>query len=92
MPLTDEQAKDKLINRLRRIEGQIRGVQSMVSEERNCQEIIQQLTAIRSAVHSVSLILVEDYMSDCLVNLEKKDQTERETIMQDLIKLLGRVP
>ena len=80
MQLTESNAKDKLINRLRRIEGQVRGVQSMVSDERNCRDILQQLSAIRSAVHGVSLLLLEDYMSDCFVNLEEKSTQERDEL------------
>ena len=92
MQLTDHHAKEKLINRLRRIEGQVRGVQSMVNSERNCRDILQQLSAIRSAVQGVSLLLIEDYMSDCFVNLEDKNPQEREDLLKDLIQMLGKTP
>jgi DNA-binding FrmR family transcriptional regulator len=89
---TESNAKNKLINRLRRIEGQVRGVQSMVSDERNCSDILQQLSAIRSAVQGVSLLLLEDYMTDCFVNLEGKTPQEREDLLKDLIQVLGKTP
>jgi len=92
MQLTDSQAKDKLINRLHRIEGQVRGVQSMISDERNCRDILQQLSAIRSAVQGVSLLLLEDYMADCFVNLEEKNPQERDDLLKDLIQMLGKTP
>ncbi len=92
MNLQDGEAKDKLISRLKRIEGQVRGIQTMVSEERNCQDILQQLTAVRSAVQSASLILLEEYMSDCVLNLDDKAPQEREALIKDMVKLLGRVP
>jgi DNA-binding FrmR family transcriptional regulator len=92
MQLTDHEAIDKLINRLRRIEGQIRGVQSMLTEERNCRDILQQLSAIRSAVQGVSLLLIEEYMSDCFVNLEEKDPQQREDLLKDLIQIIGKNP
>lgn len=92
MQRTDNQAKDKLINRLRRIEGQVRGVQSMVADERNCRDILQQLSAIRSAVQGVSLLLLEDYMADCFVNLEEKNPLERDELLKDLIQILGKNP
>jgi len=92
MNLQDGAAKDKLISRLKRIEGQVRGIQTMVSEERNCQDILQQLTAVRSAVQSASLILLEEYMSDCVLNLDDKKPQEREALIKDMVKLLGRVP
>jgi DNA-binding FrmR family transcriptional regulator len=90
MQLTDENAKDKIVKRLRRIEGQVRGVQSMVSEERSCRDILQQLTAIRSAVQGVSNLVLEDYMSDCIVNLDNKNPESREELLKDLIQMLGK--
>jgi DNA-binding FrmR family transcriptional regulator len=90
MQLTDEKAKEKLVHRLRRIEGQVRGVQSMLNEERNCRDILQQLSAIRSAVQGVSVLLLEDYMSDCFVNLEDKTPQDREDLLKDLIQILGK--
>ena len=92
MQLTESNSKDKLINRLRRIEGQVRGVQSMLADDRNCSDILQQLSAIRSAVQGVSLLLVEDYMSDCFVNLEEKNPQEREELLKDLLQVLGKTP
>ncbi|HSM24275.1 MAG TPA: metal-sensitive transcriptional regulator [Anaerolineaceae bacterium] len=90
MQLTDQESKEKLINRLRRIEGQVRGVQSMLSEERNCRDILQQLSAIRSAVQGVSKLLLEDYMSDCFVNLDEKSTDERDELIKDLIHIMGK--
>ena len=92
MQLDQNQTKDKLINRLRRIEGQVRGVQSMVADERNCRDILQQLSAIRSAVQGVSLLLLEDYMADCFVNLEEKSTQERDEVLKDIIQILGKTP
>ncbi len=92
MQPTENNSKDKLINRLRRIEGQVRGVQSMVSDDRTCSDILQQLSAIRSAVQGVSLLLLEDYMTDCFVNLEDKTPQEREDLLKDLIQILGKTP
>jgi len=52
------EAKEDMGKRLRRLEGQVRGVQKMLDEGRDCREIVQQLAAIRSAAHQASLILV----------------------------------
>ena len=88
----NERAKEKLVSRLKRIEGQVRGIQNMVGEERNCQDILQQLSAVRSAVEGVSLILLEEYMTDCFINLDKKDSPERQEMVKDMLKMLGKVP
>ena len=64
----------------------MRGVQTMVNEDRQCREILQQLTAIRSAVMSVSTVVLENYMSDCLLNLDDKSIQERQELMDDMIQ------
>jgi DNA-binding FrmR family transcriptional regulator len=90
MSLDEENAKEKLINRLRRIEGQVRGIQNMIAEERNCREIMQQLSAVRSAIQSVSSILAENYTADCLMSLNEKSTSERNEMIKDLLQMLGR--
>ncbi|MFN8595851.1 MAG: metal-sensitive transcriptional regulator [Anaerolineae bacterium] len=84
--------KDELQKRLRRIEGQVRGVQKMLDEERDCHEIIQQLAAIRSAVQNASLMFMKQYASDCLLSADKTDVATRAMLVDDLIGLLGKAP
>jgi DNA-binding FrmR family transcriptional regulator len=84
--------KDELQKRLRRIEGQVRGVQKMLDEERDCHEIIQQLAAIRSAVQGASMMFMKQYASDCLMNADQSDQAARSMLVDDLIGLLGKAP
>ena len=55
MQLTDIDIKEDLMKRLRRVEGQVRGVEKMLDENRDCREVLQQLTAIKSAVQQVSM-------------------------------------
>lgn len=90
MNINDDQLKEKLLHRLKRIEGQVRGVQNMVEDGRQCREILQQLTAIRSAVMGVSTVVLENYMSDCMLNLDDKSVQERQELMDDMIKLIGK--
>ncbi len=67
MELQSLEVKADLAVRLRRIEGQVRGVQRMVDEGRECSDILQQLAAIRSAVYQASLVLTRAYASRCLL-------------------------
>lgn len=90
MKLSDEEAKDQLLKRLRRIEGQVRGVQGMVSEERDCREILQQLASIRSAVQGASRTFVEEYARRCLLEGAGEDLARREDLLKDLIVLLSK--
>ena len=100
MKINNPEAKEKLIQRLRRIEGQVRGVQSMINEERDCQEILQQLSAIRSAVQGTSRVFLKEYATYCLIDMEKNEiiaspveqHKRREKMIQDMIDLLDKAP
>jgi CsoR family transcriptional regulator, copper-sensing transcriptional repressor len=104
MKIQNRDAKEKLVQRLRRIEGQVRGVQAMLEEERDCQEILQQLSSVRSAVQSASRSFLQEYATACLIEMDqdaKMDQeanneynnrTKREKIIHDMIELLDKAP
>ncbi len=87
-PETIEQVK----KRLSRIEGQLRGVQRMIDEDRDCRDVLQQLIAIRSAVQAASLNFMQDVASDCLMNQSAQEAPETQrAMMVDLIRMLGKV-
>jgi DNA-binding FrmR family transcriptional regulator len=66
-------AKARTLNRLKRIEGQIRGLRSMLEKGRACQDVLVQYAAVHAALTSVGHIIVTDAMGDCVVrNLDKK--------------------
>ncbi len=60
------QDKDKYLNRLRRIEGQIRGLEKMIEEDKYCIDILTQVAAATSALQSVALGLLEDHLGHCV--------------------------
>jgi DNA-binding FrmR family transcriptional regulator len=62
----DEQQTARIINRLRRVEGQTRGLQRMVAEGRPCEEVFTQLAAIKAALDQVGVLLVSQRMRECL--------------------------
>ncbi len=68
MKLADPVAKAKLVSRVRRIEGQARGVARMIEEDRDCNEILQQLSAVRSAAHQATVMLVRSYAAECVAS------------------------
>jgi CsoR family transcriptional regulator, copper-sensing transcriptional repressor len=100
MKIQNQEAKDKLIQRLRRIEGQVRGVQNMLDEERDCRDIMQQLSAIHSAVQGASRTFLQEYAAACLVEMDAEPAPERtadvrkkrEQLVQDMITLLDKAP
>ncbi|MBU0704399.1 MAG: metal-sensitive transcriptional regulator [Chloroflexi bacterium] len=68
MKLCDQSVKADLLNRIRRLEGQARGVAKMVEEDRDCNEILQQLAAVRSAAHQATVTLVRAYATECVLS------------------------
>jgi len=91
MKLQNPETRSNLRNRLRRIEGQVRGVEKMVEEDRQCDEIVQQLASIRSAVHSAMINFLQEHSHDCLYTPPGQDSRTQEQTMTDLISLLGKV-
>ena len=91
MKLKNQQTRTDLLNRLRRIEGQVRGVQKMVDEERQCDEIIQQLVSIRSAVHGATLHFLREQARECLYPAPGEDPRTQELNLSELITLLGKI-
>lgn len=85
-----QEMKSELIKRLKRIEGQTRGVQKMVEEERDCAEILHQLGAINEAIRSVSLVLCENYAIECM-DVKSTRGKSREAIAA-MINAIARVP
>lgn len=65
-PRLDREVTGAAVRRLRRIEGQIKGVQRMLGEERDCAEIIQQIAAARAALDRVALDLISTGLEECL--------------------------
>ena len=91
MQLESIDAKDALKTRLRRVEGQMRGVQKMVDDDRDCQEILQQLTAIRSAVQNASEFFLRTYAKECLVRAGESDDLNREDLIDDVMRLIVKI-
>lgn len=81
------QDKAKLLARLRRIEGQIRGIGRMVEDDRYCIDILTQISAVNSSLQSVGLVLLEDHIRGCVVNADPDDREDR---LQELNKAIAR--
>ncbi len=89
MQLESSDAKDTFKTRLRRVEGQMRGVQKMVDDDRDCQEIIQQLSAIRSAVQNASEFFLLTYAKECLTRAGYGDTNEE--LIDDVMRLMVKI-
>ena len=80
--------KDDLTKRLRRIAGQVNGVERMVDEERYCIDILTQISAVRSALDRVAIAVLDDHARHCVVAASAGKREERTTEMMDAVSRL----
>ena len=86
--------RDQLLARLRRIEGQIRGIEGMVEDDRYCIDILTQISAVSTALESVALEILDDHVSHCvagaLASGEPAEANEEATELLDAVRRFTR--
>lgn len=83
--------KEALIKRLKRIEGQVRGIQNMVEEERYCVDILIQISAIRSAINNVGTIILENHIKGCVSeSIKHGDEAVTEETINELMNTINK--
>jgi CsoR family transcriptional regulator, copper-sensing transcriptional repressor len=82
--------KEALRNRLRRLEGQVRGIQGMVDEDRYCIDIVTQITAIQAALDKVALELLADHARHCMLDDGPAKREQRTDEMMGAVRRLLR--
>ena len=80
--------KPQLLARLKRIEGQTRGVQKMVDEDRYCIDVLTQISAVQAALDKVALGLLDDHARSCVIPAEGEQQADRT---DELMAAVGRL-
>ncbi len=74
----DEESLRRLVNRLSRIEGHIRGIKTMVQESRPCPDVLVQLAAVRGALDRVARIILDDHLTQCIGRAAQEGNIEME--------------
>lgn len=80
--------KDQLLKRLRRVEGQVRGVQGMVDDDRYCIDVLTQISAIQAALDKIALGLMDEHARHCIAGATGDDQAEKT---DELMAAVGRL-
>jgi CsoR family transcriptional regulator, copper-sensing transcriptional repressor len=80
--------KDQLLKRLRRVEGQVRGIERMVDEDRYCIDVLTQISAVQAALDKVALGLLDDHARHCVIGGPEGKQEERT---EELMAAVGRL-
>jgi len=68
--------RKKVIDRLSRIEGHVRGIKKMVDEDRDCPDLLHQLAAVKAAINKTGELILEDHIESCMINAVKEGNTD----------------
>lgn len=83
--------KDKYLNRLKRIEGQARGISRMVDEEKYCIDILTQISALTRAIQGVATGLLEDHLKHCVLDAAKLSDEAAKVKIQEATDAINRL-
>ncbi|HYH79401.1 MAG TPA: metal-sensitive transcriptional regulator [Longimicrobium sp.] len=84
----DASARDRNLKRLRRIEGQIRGLQRMVEEDRYCADILTQISSVHEALRGVGRELVRNHLKHCAGSAIRAGEGEAEVMYDELVDMM----
>ncbi|MDQ6850942.1 MAG: metal-sensitive transcriptional regulator [Actinomycetota bacterium] len=83
--------RDDYLNRLRRVEGQLRGLQKMVEQDKYCIDILTQISAATKALQAVAIGLLEEHMSSCMVDAAKAGGREADAKVREASDAIARL-
>lgn len=86
----DEDVRKRNLARLKRIEGQVRGLQKMVEEDRYCAEVLTQISSVHEALRAVARELMRNHLKHCATHAIRKGEAEAESMYDELIDLMHR--
>jgi DNA-binding FrmR family transcriptional regulator len=84
----DADVKERNLKRLRRIEGQVRGIQKMVDEERYCADVLTQISSVHEALRAVARELMRNHLKHCATHSIKAGEGEAEAMYDELVDLM----
>ena len=88
---SDKQKKERYLARLKRIEGQTRGIHRMVSEDQYCIDIITQISAVKSALENISLALLEDHIDHCVAGAAAVGSDEASAKLEEAMTAIRKL-
>jgi len=84
---SNENQPEDLLMRLRRIEGQVRGLQRMIEERRKCEDVITQIIAVRAALDRVGFLAIQRHIDECLPDCSEQAREKLGRVLELLMKL-----
>lgn len=83
--------KDAYLKRMRRIEGQVRGIAKMIDEDKYCIDVLTQVSAVTKALQAVALGLLEEHMGSCVVDAARAGGDEADAKMKEASEAIARL-
>ena len=84
----DADIKDRNVKRLRRIEGQVRGLQKMVDEDRYCADIMTQISSVHEALRAVGRELMRNHLKHCAASAIRSSEADAEAMYDELLEMM----
>ena len=85
-----ENSQEDILNRLKKIEGQVKGIQKMIIDEKCCDDVMVQVSAVKSAMNKVGGMVMDRYISNCLTDavIEGKNRVELKDMVKTIVKFV----
>ncbi len=83
-----QKQREALINRLNRVEGQVRGIKGMIEKDVYCDDILNQISAVQAAMKSISKLVLESHMKSCLI---ERIQAGDNEVVEELLGTIGKM-
>jgi DNA-binding FrmR family transcriptional regulator len=89
--MLDEKNKQRVDNRLKRIEGQVAGIRRMIAEDRYCVDVMTQVSAAVSALRGVEDMVMQSHLNTCMVEaMRGDDEAEKQEKLDELMEVIGK--
>jgi len=88
--MNTENTKEDILNRLNRIGGQIKGIQKMIESEKQCGDVLTQISAVRAATNKVGILLLERYSKNCILNSINSKENNNEEVLDEFLTTLKK--
>lgn len=90
--MIEKKTKEETLARLKKVEGQVRGIQKMIEERRYCIDIVMQLTAAEAALHGVAHIILKNHLETCVLSaFRSEDEKDRQAKVDELMRVYSNL-
>ena len=90
--MIEQNTKEETLTRLKKVEGQVRGIQKMLEDRRYCIDVVMQLAAAESALHRISEIILKNHLETCVLSsFRSNDEEDRQAKVDELMRVYSQL-